>query len=170
MEQPTLRGGDQLFFHPAVMRFNRMVASWQSRKPVALLLGCTAAKPYSLSFIHRKVIAAIRSNELAKHVQEYIVGEPLTICPREWERRYPAAHYDFPPAKLGTEGREEFVRRLDKFFSQRASSHQTWITFAPNHHRDIIREAWNGRSPLATVSYNVYSIPRLVAILKKHVR
>jgi len=120
--------------------------------------------------MHRKVIAAIHSNGLNAGIQQYIVGEPLTICPREWEGRYPAAHYDFPPAKLGTGGREVFVRRLDSFFSLWASNHRTWIVFAPNHHRDIIMEAWHGRSPLPTVPYNIYSIPHLIAVLKKHFR
>ncbi len=129
-------------------------------------MGCTVQKPYSSSFLHRKVIAAIRSRGLEPHVQQYIVGEPLTICPREWESRYPAAHYDFPPATLGTKGREVFVRRLDDFFTLQERMHTNWIVFTPNHHRDVVTEAWNGRSPIATVPYNLYSIPRLIALLE----
>src|SRR2546426_12481825 len=98
MLRPELSGGDALFFHPATKRFNRMLRTrWRSDKPLALLMGCTAAKPYSDSFIHRKVIAAIEARGLDSSVQQYIVGEPLTICPREWETIYPASHYDFPP-------------------------------------------------------------------------
>ena len=58
---------------------------------VAVLLPCSAKKPYSLSQSHRKFQMAI-----AGRAQELIVTSPLGLVPRELECVYPAGHYDVP--------------------------------------------------------------------------
>jgi len=78
---------------PEVKRFverviNRFVPS---RTDVAVLLPCSARKPYSSSQSHRKFQSAIQNK-----AHEIIITSPLGIVPRELERIYPAAHYDVP--------------------------------------------------------------------------
>jgi archaeosine synthase len=58
---------------------------------VAVLLPCSARKPYSLSQSHRKFQQAI-----AGRAHELIVTSPLGLVPRELETVYPAGHYDVP--------------------------------------------------------------------------
>jgi len=58
---------------------------------VAVLLPCSAKKPYSLSQSHRKFGRAI-----AGRAHELIVTSPLGLVPRELECIYPAGHYDVP--------------------------------------------------------------------------
>jgi len=58
---------------------------------VAVLLPCSAKKPYSHSQSHRKFAMAICGRAL-----ELIVTSPLGLVPRDLERVYPAAHYDVP--------------------------------------------------------------------------
>jgi archaeosine synthase len=58
---------------------------------VAVLLPCSAKKPYSLSRSHRKFQQAI-----AGRAHELIVTSPLGLVPRELECVYPAGHYDVP--------------------------------------------------------------------------
>ena len=58
---------------------------------VAVLLPCSAKKPYSLSQSHRKFQRAI-----AGRAHELIVTSPLGLVPRELECIYPAGHYDVP--------------------------------------------------------------------------
>jgi archaeosine synthase len=58
---------------------------------VAVLLPCSAKKPYSLSVSHRKFRIAI-----ANRAHELVVTSPLGIVPRELETVYPAGHYDVP--------------------------------------------------------------------------
>jgi archaeosine synthase len=58
---------------------------------VAVLLPCSARKPYSLSQSHRKFQAAI-----AGRAHELIVTSPIGLVPRELETVYPAGHYDVP--------------------------------------------------------------------------
>ena len=78
---------------PEVTRFSERVVS-RYRPPaadVAVLLPCSARKPYSLSQSHRKFRQAI-----AGRASELIVTSPLGLVPRELELVYPAAHYDVP--------------------------------------------------------------------------
>jgi archaeosine synthase len=58
---------------------------------VAVLLPCSARKPYSLSQSHRKFQMAI-----AGRAHELIVTSPIGLVPRELETIYPAMHYDVP--------------------------------------------------------------------------
>ncbi|RXE55233.1 pseudouridine synthase [Methanoculleus taiwanensis] len=62
-----------------------------TRTDVAVLLPCSARKPYCLSQSHKKFIAAV-----ANRGHELIVTSPLGLVPRELERVYPAGHYDVP--------------------------------------------------------------------------
>ena len=68
--------------------------------------------------MHRKIIGLIQKYSLNEDVQQFIIGEPLVVCPREWENKYPAAHYEFPPERLGENGRKIFITRLKKFFNK----------------------------------------------------
>jgi archaeosine synthase alpha-subunit len=61
------------------------------RTDVAVLLPCSAKKPYSLSQSHRRFQQAV-----AGRAHELIVTSPLGLVPRELECIYPAGHYDVP--------------------------------------------------------------------------
>lgn len=62
-----------------------------SRTDVAVLLPCSARKPYSFSRSHRLFMSTVN-----RRAHELIVTSPLGLVPRELERVYPAGHYDVP--------------------------------------------------------------------------
>ncbi len=77
-----------------VQRFAERVLSRYVPPPkcdVAVLLPCSARKPYSLSQSHRRFQQAIGGR-----AHELIVTSPLGLVPRELECVYPAGHYDVP--------------------------------------------------------------------------
>jgi len=76
-----------------VRRFaERLISRYKPPKAtVAVLLPCSAKKPYSLSQSHRRFQMAI-----AGRAHELIVTSPLGLVPRELECVYPAMHYDVP--------------------------------------------------------------------------
>ena len=78
---------------PEVVRFGERVVDRfiPTRTDVAVLLPCSAKKPYSKSQSHRKFQGAIRNRG-----HELILTSPLGLVPRELEAVYPAAHYDVP--------------------------------------------------------------------------
>jgi archaeosine synthase len=84
--------GDALS-RPEVGRFaDRVLGRYIPPKgEVAVLLPCSARKPYSLSQSHRRFTRAI-----AGRAVELVITSPLGLVPREIERIYPAAHYDIP--------------------------------------------------------------------------
>ena len=146
--------------------YNRVLKEWNfNNKRIALLLGCTTYKPYSKSFMHKKIIRLIKHHNFDEIVQQYIIGEPLVVCPREWEEVYPAAHYDFPPHKLSEEGKKIFILRLRKFFEKSSNFYDSHVVFAPNHHRAIILEACKDLFEPIVVPYNLFNLPKLLKIL-----
>jgi archaeosine synthase len=62
-----------------------------TRTDIAVLLPCSARKPYSLSRSHRLFMSTVN-----RRAHELIVTSPLGLVPRELERVYPAGHYDVP--------------------------------------------------------------------------
>ncbi|MDH7594446.1 MAG: archaeosine synthase subunit alpha [Methanomicrobiales archaeon] len=94
---------------PEVKRFaerviERFIApSWNT----AVLLPCSARKPYSTSQSHRKFRGVIR-----RRAHELIVTSPLGLVPRELEGLYPASHYDVPVTGIWDREELHFVSRV----------------------------------------------------------
>lgn len=79
---------------PEVARFReRVIARYlpPASAEIAVLLPCSARKPYSLSQSHRMFQRAINAR-----AHELVVTSPLGLVPRELETVYPAMHYDVP--------------------------------------------------------------------------
>nr|WP_320160833.1 archaeosine synthase subunit alpha [uncultured Methanoregula sp.] len=98
-QQPIARGGvmransGESMQRAEVRRFaDRVVTRYIPPKTdVAVLLPCSARKPYSLSQSHRRFQQAVGGR-----AHELIVTSPLGLVPRELETIYPAGHYDVP--------------------------------------------------------------------------
>lgn len=82
---------------PDLVRYREYISS-EYLKPknrdIALLLPCSARKPYSASKSHRKIIDALSG--LRNQVHEIIVTSPVGVVPRDLENTYPANSYDIP--------------------------------------------------------------------------
>jgi len=158
-----LKGGDNLFQHEAVNSFyNEVFERWDfGQKEISLLLSCTPHKPYSESFMHKKIKGLLEKNNFDSKIQEYIIGEPLTVCPREWENKYPADSYEFPPDELGEDGKKIFIKRLKPFLKKLKSNYDETVVFVSNHYRDIINEANENFIDPIVVPYNIYNLPKL---------
>jgi archaeosine synthase len=84
--------GDSIH-RPEVKRFAERLLNRYIRPltDVAVLLPCSARKPYSLSKSHHRYIEAI-----GRRAHELILTSPLGLVPRDLELVYPASHYDVP--------------------------------------------------------------------------
>ena len=94
---------------PEVKRFAERILERfiPSRTDVAVLIPCSARKPYSLSQSHHAFARAIRNR-----AHEIIITSPLGIVPRECERIYPAAHYDIPVTGYWDKEERAFVTEV----------------------------------------------------------
>ncbi len=63
-------------------------------KKIALLIPCSARKPYSTSKSHKQILDALKG--LRHTVHEIIVTSPVGLVPRELEGTYPANAYNIP--------------------------------------------------------------------------
>jgi archaeosine synthase len=89
-----------------VRRFaRRVIERYRApREDVAVLLPCSAGKPYSQSRSHGDFRDAIR-----RRAHEVVVTSPLGVVPRGLENVYPAAHYDTPVTGRWDAKEVEFV-------------------------------------------------------------
>ena len=99
--------------------FNRIVDVYDPASPAALLLPCSAKKPYLLSKTHRAIRGAV--GDLVRGVNEVIISSPF-VAPRELELVYPISFYDTPTTGQWSEWEIEFVAErlsilLEKFES-----------------------------------------------------
>ncbi len=110
---------------PDLQRY-RSYISTRYRKPearkIALLLPCSARKPYSNSKSHRKVIEAL--GKMRTGIHEIIVTSPVGLVPRELERTYPAAFYDIPVIGEWYEDEKLMINSmLESYFSRNTYDH-----------------------------------------------
>jgi predicted RNA-binding protein len=165
-----LSGGDKLFNNPHVLDFyQNVIDEWSSTKKIALLLGCSKSKPYSDSMMHKKIQGLIKKHQYDEKIQQYIIGEPLIAVPREWEKKFPAANYEFPPDEMTEKGRKIFVNRLKIFIKKVSKMHNQFIIFTPNHHRQIILECTDSLIDPVVVPYNIFQLPKLLAAIQEKI-
>ena len=90
---PFIASSGDSIHRPEVKRFTeRLLTRYiPPLADVAVLLPCSARKPYSLSQSHHRFIQAI-----GRRAHELILTSPLGLVPRDLELVYPAAHYDVP--------------------------------------------------------------------------
>ncbi len=82
---------------PDLVRYREYISSFYTKpqgKNVALLMPCSARKPYSSSKSHKRIIEALAG--MRNQVHELIVTSPVGLVPRELEQTYPASSYDIP--------------------------------------------------------------------------
>ncbi|NOQ55255.1 MAG: radical SAM protein [Nanohaloarchaea archaeon] len=64
-------------------------------KDTILFLPCAFRKPYSLSKTHKEILKRIQNLHFYARIHQVMISNPGVI-PREFESKYPFAHYDWP--------------------------------------------------------------------------
>ncbi len=105
--------GTESLDRPDLKRYRESVKE-RFEKPaelkVALILPCSARKPYSTSKSHQRILAGI--TKWRKYVHELIVTSPVGLVPRELEESYPARFYDIPVIGLWYEDEKKMMSEL----------------------------------------------------------
>jgi len=122
---------------PEIRRFaERVIERFRpARSDVAVIIPCSAKKPYSLSQSHRRFQATIRNRG-----HELIITSPLGLVPRELERIYPAAHYDVPVTGYWDLEERAFISEiLVRYFTK--NSYKRVIAHIDGDALEIMKEA-----------------------------
>jgi archaeosine synthase len=140
--------GPESYNAPAVRRFREYLADRYtppSGKKIALLLPCSARKPYSDSKSHRRFLETIVASlgNTATSLSQIVLTSPLGLVPRELERVFPAANYDIPvTGDWDTEetriAADALVTHLRKF-----SSDVVVVAHVSGGYLDIVKTAEN---------------------------
>ena len=114
---------------PDLVRYRDYISSTYKKpqsKNVALLMPCSARKPYSLSKSHKRIIEAISG--MRNQVHELIVTSPVGLVPRDLEQTYPASAYDIPVIGQWYEDEKYMIGSIiDAFF--RNNSYDRAVAF-----------------------------------------
>ncbi len=99
---------------PDIVRYRNNIENYEkpAGRNIALILPCSAKKPYSLSKTHQKIIQKI--SKFRKYLHELIVTSPVGLVPRELENSYPARFYDIPVIGLWYEDEKLMMKNLLK--------------------------------------------------------
>ncbi len=110
----------QSLSRPDLVRYRRKVSEEYikpSKLEYALIIPCSARKPYSTSSSHRKLINRIGA--FRKDLHEIIVTSPVGLVPRELENSYPPRFYDIPViGKWFEEEKEMILDMLKSYFAR----------------------------------------------------
>lgn len=156
--EKIIKQDDDLFKHPVVTKWHEYFMNrWISYKKIALILPCTAVKPYSLSPTHKVAYSIIKKRGLESYVQIYSLSEPMLLVPKELEECYPFNSYDYPPRIMTQQEKEEFVYLLIKPLKKISKMHEQIIAILPRHHYNILKKA----SELSDVNIKLYSYGKL---------
>ncbi len=108
---------------------------------IALLIPCSARKPYSESRSHMKLLTHI--GEFRKFLHEIIITSPVGLVPRELEEGYPARFYDIPVIGHWYEDEKTMMAGLiSRYFGK--NSYPGTIAFVPEDLEFIERSLPDG--------------------------
>ncbi len=105
---------------PDLRRYRQKLVQ-EYKKPegisIALILPCSARKPYSTSRSHQAILSRIP--EFRKYIHEIIVTSPVGVVPRELEDSYPARFYDIPVIGMWYEEEKKMMSELLRDYFRR---------------------------------------------------
>lgn len=134
------------FKRPEVTIFlEKMPEVYSPKTKTALILPCSARKPYSLSKTHRRILSGI--GRLANFVDEIIVSSPL-VCPREFELTYPAQNYDTPVTGMWSDEEIDFVAGK---LADLLGNFKTIIAHVRGGYREVVERAINALDAVSEI-------------------
>ena len=114
---------------PDLARYRHYIST-DYRKPesrrIAILMPCSARKPYSSSKSHKRIIEAL--GVMRNQVHELIITSPVGLVPRDIEQTYPASYYDIPVIGEWYEDEKLMINNIiEAFFSN--NSYERAVAF-----------------------------------------
>lgn len=147
----SVADGIRALRHPAIVSQHEETLRLEPERPLAVLLPCADTKPFPESPSHKHgYLPALHGLEL----DMWVVSEPLGVIPYDWVRRWPNAHYDFPPRFVRGEARAILVGRLREWLEAVGARYETLYLALPGHHMGLVREAADGL-PLRLVDLSI---------------
>jgi hypothetical protein len=124
--------------HPAITENYEKALRVKPKHKKAVLVPCAGTKPFPDAPSHKHgYLEALEG----KGVDLYVVSEPLGVVPYEWSRRYPQAHYDFPPEHLRGRAHDVLAGRITSWFKRVGPKYKKITLALPAHHMRLADKA-----------------------------
>lgn len=131
--QETLEGvGEKYILHPYFNVWQDYISRFYEvpeGKQYVLFLPCSFRKPYSLSQTHKKIIARISGLRQYPLIHQVMISNPGVI-PREFESKYPFAHYDWKEWLETPEIKKQYMGVTEKRIVAYLKTHKYKKVFA----------------------------------------
>lgn len=105
---------------PDLRRYRDFIAERYVRpdkREIALIMPCSARKPYSASITHRRIMSRIEKFRPALH--KLVVTSPVGLVPEELDETYPSRFYDIPTIGKWYEDEKMMIRSTLKNYLSR---------------------------------------------------
>ncbi len=144
LQEPLAGVGEPYLTHPHFEVWQDYLARWYRPPPgkrTLLFLPCTFTKPYSRSKTHQAILGVLEEEELRGKVHEVMLSN-AGVVPREFEARYPFAHYDWEERRetpeIGERYREVTRQRIEAYLTAHRDEYDTIACYlkpdADSHH------------------------------------
>jgi predicted RNA-binding protein len=128
--------GEAFLTHPYVEgAYQRVIKKYRPLKQyrVCLFLACSYGKPYSQSYIHYKIIEALRKLDKGYCNVHQVILTNLGVVPRELEDYYPFCCYDWNPAyenvKVKRMYLEVLAKRLKRYIETFRNCYEEYLCY-----------------------------------------
>ncbi len=98
-------------------------------KKYALFLPCSYRKPYSCSRTHKEILKRLTALPFYASLHQLMVSNPGVI-PREFESKYPFAHYDWPEWEETPAVKKEYIKVTGERIGKYLAAHKYKKVFA----------------------------------------
>ncbi len=150
---------------PDLVGYRNKISSYvkPDHRNIALLLPCSAKKPYSDSKTHKKILSGIW--QYRRYLHELIVTSPVGLVPRELEKGYPARFYDIPVIGTWYEDEKLMMKNLISAYFNK-NRYEGVIAYIPED-LDFVRDAIPDNAKIIEGKVtDDNNIARLVSVLK----
>ncbi|AKA48905.1 queuine tRNA-ribosyltransferase [uncultured archaeon] len=161
--------GIEALERPDLKRYREKLSS-EFKKPddvrIALIMPCSARKPYSTSKSHQAILSRI--SDFRRYIHEIIVTSPVGVVPRELEDSYPARFYDIPVIGMWYEEEKKMMSDLLLQYFKR-NTYDKVIAFIPEDLNFIIPSLPAGSEVISGGASVTGNLSKLKSALKESV-
>ncbi len=132
MQKKLVGVGDEYVMHPYFNIWQEYISRFYEipeGKKYALFLPCSFRKPYSQSKTHREILRRLTELRQYPLIHQVMISNPGVI-PREFEGKYPFAHYDWQEWLETPEIKKEYIEATQNRIENYLAAHKYSLVFS----------------------------------------
>ncbi|MEA3343607.1 MAG: DUF5591 domain-containing protein, partial [archaeon] len=131
-QEPLVGATSQNLENPVYDIWQDYIVRFYEKPPIkkyALFLPCSYRKPYSSSRTHKEILKRLTPLPFYASIHQLMISNP-GIIPREFETKYPFAHYDWPEWEETPKIKKQYIKTTEKRIQNYLKTHKYEKVFA----------------------------------------